>query len=521
VFLTKKTHHQRGAKIMTQNVLPFKYEEEKTTSGMTAVAGLPLFLELFYGMGLNKCISANLAVRDEQGHSDAEVIKALMMLNLAGGDSVDDIQILEGDIGFKELARKAEKHRESKKAKKKALKRWRKQRKRGFASCSAIFRYLKAFHDEQQDKRRVAGKAFIPAPNEYLSGFPRINEYMMDWLQERRPSSVATLDQDATLINTNKKQALFCYQGFLSYQPVNTYWAEHGIVAHSEFRDGNVPAGYQQLRVLKETLAILPESVKRVRLRSDTAGYQHDLLRYCEQGENERFGRIEFGISCDVTPEFRKAVIEVAEAQWQPLFVWRRDELVRSEQEWAEVVYVPNKLGFSSNDPSYRYIAIREKYRQMLLPGIEVVDPPELHIETMGNQRYKVFGMVTNMDWEGGRLIRWQRERCGKGEEVHGIMKDDLAGGKLPCGEFGANAAWWWIMVLAFNLQSIFKSHVLPAGWENKRLKSIRFNFINLPGRLIKRSRQLIVRLTSGHSSNALIWQARERLRGLVYGPAG
>lgn len=46
----------------------------------------------------------------------SEIIKALMRLNLAGGDSVVDIQILEGDVGFKELAKKAEKHRVSKKA---------------------------------------------------------------------------------------------------------------------------------------------------------------------------------------------------------------------------------------------------------------------------------------------------------------------------------------------------------------------------------------------------------------------
>ena len=40
---------------------------------------------------------------------------------------------------------------------------------------------------------------------------------------------------------------------------------------------------------------------------------------------------------------------------------------------------------------------------------------------------------------------------CGKGEEVHGVLKDDLAGGRLPSGLFGANAAWWAIAVLAFN----------------------------------------------------------------------
>ena len=34
---------------------------------------------------------------------------------------------------------------------------------------------------------------------------------------------------------------------------------------------------------------------------------------------------------------------------------------------------------------------------------------------------------------------------------MHGVLKDDLAGGRLPSGLFGANAAWWAIAVLSFN----------------------------------------------------------------------
>ena len=34
------------------------------------------------------------------------------------------------------------------------------------------------------------------------------------------------------------------------------------------------------------------------------------------------------------------------------------------------------------------------------------------------------------------------RERCGRSEHAHAIMKSDLAGGKLPSALFGANAAW-------------------------------------------------------------------------------
>ena len=77
----------------------------------------------------------------------------------------------------------------------------------------------------------------------------------------------------------------------------------------------------------------MPEGVKKVRVRSDTAGYQHDLMRYCEGGENERFGRIEFAIGCDVTPEFKKAVREIEESEWHPLHKEVKGQQDRDEEE--------------------------------------------------------------------------------------------------------------------------------------------------------------------------------------------
>jgi hypothetical protein len=82
--------------------------------------------------------------------------------------------------------------------------------------------------------------------------------------------STATRDMDATLVATNKIDALFSYKGYKAYQPLNTWWFEQAILLHTEFRDGNVPAGFEQLRVFKDALDCLPEEVKKVRLRSDT-----------------------------------------------------------------------------------------------------------------------------------------------------------------------------------------------------------------------------------------------------------
>ena len=43
--------------------------------------------------------------------------------------------------------------------------------------------------------------------------------------------------------------------------------------------------------MLKEALGHLPVGVAKVMLRSDTAGYQQELLRYCAEGRDERFGQ--------------------------------------------------------------------------------------------------------------------------------------------------------------------------------------------------------------------------------------
>ena len=126
--------------------------------------------------------------------------------------------------------------------------------------------------------------------------------------------------------------------------------------------------------------------METVRLRSDTAGYQHDLMSYCDGSENPlRQDRVRH-----VTPEFKKAVRESEE--WRPLF----DKRGRIRGEWAEVCFVPNKSATKKGEP-YRYIAIRELMKQPHLP----MDDLPFQTITFDETRYKLFGIVTNMDWEG------------------------------------------------------------------------------------------------------------------------
>ena len=142
--------------VMTKGVLPFKYEEEKTQSGMTALAGLPVYLDLARVIGLSKSMEKYVKVRENsQGWTDSQMVLSLVLLNLAGGDCVDDLKILEADEGFCQILRKSETHGLKRKIRRALERRWRKEKKRSVPSPSAVFRYLSKFHDcEQEDIRK-------------------------------------------------------------------------------------------------------------------------------------------------------------------------------------------------------------------------------------------------------------------------------------------------------------------------------------------------------------------------------
>src|ERR1017187_1782457 len=270
---------------MAQGLLPFKYEREFHESGTTSLAGLPPYLELSQVLGLSASIERNVKIRENgQGYTDRQMLMSLVLLNLAGGDCVDDLARLEEDSGFARVLRRLESSGLPRDQRRALKRRWRKERRRTIPSASSVFRYLEGFCDEAAEAGRKAGSCFVPTLSDGLRGLRKVNEELVASVQARSPETTATLDMDATLAETSKKEAFFCYKGFPAYQPFNVFWAEHEMVLLSEFRDGNVNAGFEQKRILEESLDLLPLDVEKVFVRSDTAAYQVEFLRYMAEG---------------------------------------------------------------------------------------------------------------------------------------------------------------------------------------------------------------------------------------------
>ena len=182
--------------------------------------------------------------------------------------------------------------------------------------------------------------------NEHLAGFGAIHAHVFEQAYKFKPLLNITLDQDATFIPTSSKNALYNYHGEKAHEAFNTYCPEYDIIVGTQFRDGNVNPGFGQLEELKRVLSTIPEGVEEVTLRSDTAGYQEDILRYCAEGANDRFGEIGFTISCKIVESFKQAAKAIPEEDWKPVIKEvTKDgvtELKETGQEWAEVAYVPD-----------------------------------------------------------------------------------------------------------------------------------------------------------------------------------
>src|SRR5580692_10958122 len=121
-----------------------------------------------------------------------------------------------------------------------------------------------------------------------------------------------------------------------------------------KFRDGNVPAGSGNRRVVEKALAALPGGIDKIYLRGDSALYEHDLMRWLDERA------IGYAISADMSPQLADCIAGLTEDHWKP-----DQPEVDAIREWAEVNYLPSDGIWKKDAVSpRRYLAIRIRPRQ-------------------------------------------------------------------------------------------------------------------------------------------------------------
>src|SRR5580698_5227420 len=146
--------------MLPQGVLGFQYEAERSRGGLTSLAGLPLYLDLVHSSGLARAIRCHVQVAGRQGWLDIQMGLAVVFLNLAGGDCVEDLERLENDSGFVAVLQAIERDLLSRAERRSLKSRWRRKRERAVLSPSSLSAWLERFHDPASPKA-IAGTAFI------------------------------------------------------------------------------------------------------------------------------------------------------------------------------------------------------------------------------------------------------------------------------------------------------------------------------------------------------------------------
>jgi hypothetical protein len=450
--------------------LPFEIDGTIDPTLVTGRAGVPLVIELFRQLGVAQAIDAEVAVKQRQrGLPPSQLVESLIALWTSGGDRCQDLTMLRADQALTALLGHS------------------------LPAAPTVRDFLEAFHVKGGPLWAAGPDATIPLESAPLVGLGRANRTLIAGLQRGARVRTATLDVDAATVESHKDAATVAYDGTRGYQPVVVLWAEQDVILHDQFRDGHVPAGCGNVRVLEQAVANLPQGITEIRLRADSALYETAVLRWCEDADHP----IAYAISADLSAPLKGEITRLPEAAWQ---VEREEpETVRS---WAEVPYVPDNGDHRKDRPCVRrYLAVRVQTRQ----GHLFADGSSVHY----------FAVVTNRTDEGLAILQWHREKAGTVEHTHHVLKNELAAAALPSGKFGANAAWFRLNVLTYNLLTALKRLTLPGDLRTARPKRLRFLLFNTVGKVVAHARRTLLRL-SGALQHALLVRVRRKIARLA-----
>jgi hypothetical protein len=316
---------------------------------------------------------------------------------------------------------------------------------------------------------------------EGVEGLERVNRELIHGTLEEEGEELI-LDVDATEIEAEKREAQWTYQGVQGYMPLLGY--VNGICVGQEFRDGNVSPGAGLLRFAQKCEAALAAG-KRIYFRSDSAAYQAEVIDHYSQP-----GRT-FTITADLDAAVKREIKNLPESAWQP---YRTAEGVATDREIAETVHTMNQT--------------RQAFRLIVLRWL---NPQPNLFEA---ERYCYHAVASNREESAAEVI-WKHNGRGNSENWHKELKAGAGMEQMPCGQREANALYFALGVLAYNLAQLLKRRVLPAAYRTATLATLRWKVYRLAGKLVRQARGLILQIKADTEKWLLLQSARLQCAGL------
>ncbi len=411
---------------------------KQTTEPLTGQGGFLAFGEYLRGMKLRERVATHLpAPGSNRGFGPDVFVQTLISLQILGGQTLSDLRELEREKPLLDVLGQTV-----------------------IPDEDTVGQWLRRMGDP---KRGQGG----------LGGLGRVRDEIGREILARDGITEYTLDLDASFIPSGKADAKYSYLKEKGYMPMLAALYENGLFVDDEFREGNVSPAAGHGEVYRRAKARVEAAGKRIaRFRADSASYQADLINTLEEDG------VEWTITADKNSAVMSLIDRIEERAWTPC-----PGTTGEEVEVAETVHT-----MADTKRAFRLIVKRVRERSTPLSSYLV------------SWRYWVVATNFGPEWSAARVLEWHQLR-GDFENFFKGLKNDVGVGYLPTGNLHANAVFFRIGVLAYNLFVGFKRDLLPAPCRTWTLRTVRWKVFSMAGRIVRHARSLVLKLAVNRES--------------------
>ena len=262
-------------------------------------------------------------------------------------------------------------------------------------------------------------------------------------------------------------------RGKLSYHPLICFVSEMKIVLNTWFRTGSAYTSNGIVEFMKQTLATLPHSVKKIFFRADSGFFNGKLFDLLEENKHE------YLVKAKLTNTIKQVL---AEQQWNELDTWR-----------AVCEFEYQAHGWSKARKMYAVRIVKEYVKKEFFGTVETIPV------------YEYFCYCTNLKGLTAIQIHalyGQRAECENWIEN---AKNQLCAGQTITNDFHVNDILWQLSVMAYNISVLMRYEADYKTWKQEP-KSFREWFIAVPGKVVTNARKTTVKM-SVHYLYANQWE--------------
>lgn len=435
-------HHPMGEQPKLMNILPYKLAT--TQDQLTSRAGLLAIAQVMASLNLSERINKYFPLpKSNRGFKPSVFIQTLILMQHEGSFHLDDVRHINDDSALRKVL---------------GLNK--------IPHASSLGNWLRKMSSEPQSFSawQEVNKAILRTALHHCKGI--------------------TLDIDATEIIANKAEAKWTYKKNKGYMPMVGHIAETGQVVACDFRTGNTPPSGQNLEFIKQCAQSLPDECFIHSLRIDAAGYQTRIIKHCDDNA------IHYAIRARMCASIKEQIAVLRDDEWQPLLD-KQGEPVDHQESYRAVHWI------GDYDEPFTLVIQRKRIKgqtELDLNDQESGDEIRAH-------GYVYRAIATNQsDWSNSKIIHWYNQRAEDSENRIKELKLDFGGDTLPCSDFNANALYFLISALSYNLFALMRQ-LLPEELAHHRAPTLRWRLYAMAAKVIKTGRQLFVKLQASNQT--------------------